>query len=559
MEGRHEKFRLPRYEDIPKESYGPVLKLTLSYCSYLKEQLELCYRKLGEGSAELDKQAGELEALNAELNLEKEANSRLKDEVADLKKSPRRPKVKPSGLNKKPKTGKRGKPRRKKTRELEIHEEVVITPKDIPEGSIFKGYEDYVVQDIKIEARNTKFRRARYKTPDGSYLVGELPKSVNRSHFGPRLKSYIICQHFESQVTQSLLLKELRSYGIRISSGQLSKIITERHEAFHREKDEVLRAGLEVSSYINVDDTGARHRGKNGVSTHIGNELFAWFSSTESKSRINFLELLRTGFEHYVIDDVARSYMALQKLPKYVLSLLEDNRMLADKSSWESFLQGLGISDKRHLRIVTEGALVACIVETGVYRDLVIVSDDAGQFNVAGFLNALCWVHAERTISKIIPYSDKNREILKGTLDKIWEFYKELKEYKKSPNAQEKERLESGFDEIFATKTSFQILDNALKRIYDNKEELLLVLSRPEIPLHNNLSENDIRIYVKKRKISSGTRSEAGRQARDTFLSLSKTCKKLNIPFWDFLLDRFSFGNKIPPLASVIRNNHSPP
>ena len=79
-------------------------------------------------------------------------------------------------------------------------------------------------------------------------------------------------------------------------------------------------------------------------------------------------------------------------------------------------------------------------------------------------------------------------------------------------------------------------------------------LKRPEIPLQNNLSENDIRDYVKKRKISATTRSDTGRDARDTFLSLKKTCQKLGISFWKYLLDRISGENQIPPLSQLMRS-----
>ncbi|MEE4378658.1 MAG: transposase, partial [Candidatus Competibacteraceae bacterium] len=113
--------------------------------------------------------------------------------------------------------------------------------------------------------------------------------------------------------------------------------------------------------------------------------------------------------------------------------------------------------------------------------------------------------------------------------------------------------LEQRFDQIFTQKTAWQMLNLALKRLHDNKTELLLVLERPAIPLHNNLSENDIRDYVKRRKISATTRSEAGRKARDTFLSLKKTCQKLSIAFWDYLHDRISQQHDILPLPILIR------
>ena len=95
--------------------------------------------------------------------------------------------------------------------------------------------------------------------------------------------------------------------------------------------------------------------------------------------------------------------------------------------------------------------------------------------------------------------------------------------------------MSARFDRIFGRKTGFATLDRLLARLRANKSELLKVLERPEIPLNTNGSENDIRCQVTKRKISGGTRSDAGRDCRYAFLGLSKTCAKLGIAFWDYL------------------------
>jgi len=182
---------------------------------------------------------------------------------------------------------------------------------------------------------------------------------------------------------------------------------------------------------------------------------------------------------------------------------------------------------------------------------LVIVSDDAGQFNI--LLHALCWVHAERLIHKLIPCSDEQRDILAATRSQIWDFYADLKAYKASPNEEKKRSLSQRFDEIFTQKTDYVTLNLALKRLHKNKRELLLVLDRPDIPLHNNLSESDIREYAKRRKVSGGTRSDTGRKRRDTFISLKKTCRKLGISFWQYLQDRVEKINAIPRLSDLIR------
>jgi hypothetical protein len=99
------------------------------------------------------------------------------------------------------------------------------------------------------------------------------------------------------------------------------------------------------------------------------------------------------------------------------------------------------------------------------------------------------------------------------------------------------------------------MLDRLLTRLHANRAELLLVLERPEIPLHTNGSERDIRAQVIRRKISGGTRSETGRDCRDAFLGLLKTCQKLGLSFWSYLGGRLGVAGAplIPPLPDLIR------
>jgi hypothetical protein len=113
--------------------------------------------------------------------------------------------------------------------------------------------------------------------------------------------------------------------------------------------------------------------------------------------------------------------------------------------------------------------------------------------------------------------------------------------------------LERDFDRLFRRRTGFADLNEVLRRIHEKRDDLLLVLERPEIPLHNNLSENDIREWAKKRKISAGTRSELGRRCRDTFVSLKKTCRKLGVSFWRYLRDRICGEHEILALPDLMR------
>ncbi len=324
-------------------------------------------------------------------------------------------------------------------------------------------------------------------------------------------------------------------------------------DAFHAEKDHCLQAGLAASSYVTVDDSGARHQGKNGFVTHIGNNLFGWFQSTGSKNRINLSQLLRAGKTDYYLSAAALRYMQQQGLPEKPFEQLSQltGKSFADKEAWLGLLDQLCITSLRHQRMATEGALLGSVLRHGLCDDLTIVSDDAGQFNV--LLHALCWVHTERLIHKMLPLNDTQRQEIKRIRGQIWAFYADLKRYKQKPDNRQKKILQRRFDKIFTQKTSYATLNQAVKRIHNNKAELLVVLDRAEIPLHTNGSETDIRDYVKKRKVSGSTRSDEGRRCRDTFTSLKKTCRKLGISFWYYLMDRLGIGEQgIAPLPDII-------
>ena len=216
---------------------------------------------------------------------------------------------------------------------------------------------------------------------------------------------------------------------------------------------------------------------------------------------------MRAGNSDFVINMDAICYMQSNKLPQKPLEAIIENKgmVFANDAQWDAFLTDNGIIKDRHVKIATEGVLIGTIIEHGISKHLVIVSDDAGQFNV--LLHALCWVHANRAIDKIIPFTDQAKKDLNTVKDQVWQLYDGLKAYKQNPKPKDKKRLSAMFDEIFTQTTSSASLNAALKRIYNNKPELLLVLERPDIPLHNNAAENAIREYVKKRKISGSTRS----------------------------------------------------
>ncbi len=489
-----------------------------------------------------------------------EENAALKDEVARLKGHKGRPALKPSGMEKgtaKPK-GQRGKKKgsRPSRQKLVVNEEhkLEITP---PAGSHFKGYEDFVVQELRLEARIIRYRRQRWQAADGQALIAPLPKGL-RGHFGPDLVRFILLQHHQGQVTVDRITGLLNDLGLVISKRQVQRLLTGDVAAFADEAFSVLRAGMETAPWITVDDTGARHRAKNGVTTQIGDDRFTFFATTFSKSRKNFLELLRAGHLDYVINADALAYMRGRNLAGPVIKQLGDHeiRVFTDHAAWSGHLEQLGIDKlKVHpdpVKIATEGAIWGSIQGHGFLQNTVILSDDAGQFRLGD--HALCWVHAERLVHKLVGFNDQQRQALDVTRQLIWWFYKDLKIYKDGPCRKRAAQMRARFDRIFTRKTGLVSLDRLLARLHERKDELLRVLDRPEIPLHTNGSENDIRCHVTKRKVSGGTWSDEGRQARDTFLGLLKTCQKLRVSFFDYLGNRLGVQSapNVTPLHDLV-------
>jgi Transposase IS66 family len=521
----------------------------------------------------------EVAALRGEVAALKQLVAALRAENARLKGLKARPVIKPSGMEAATTPKHRGKPGRRRGKVVpRVPVETQVLRVEVPPGSQFKGYEPYQVQDLEIRARVVRYRRERWLTPDGQSIVAPLPPNT-RGHFGPALRRWVLMQHHQGQVTVERLLAQLQAIGISISKREVMRLLIEKQDAFLSEDREVLQAGLATADWISVDDTGARHRGANAVCTQIGNDSFAWFGTTGSKNRQNFLELLRAGHTDYVVNDAALEYMREHGLSGVVVRQLAGHaqRQFADQAAWQRHLAQLGIPERqvtpepadrlvRHrfasrpdpVRVATEGALWGAVAEHGFLNEAVIISDDAGQFNVGD--HALCWIHAERLVHQLETFTDQQRAAQQQVRGLMWWFYADLKAYRAAPTARRRDELQARFERIFVRRTGFAALDRLLARLHANKAELLKVLDHPEIPLHTNGSENDIRCQVTKRHVSGGTKTDLGRDCRDAFLGLSKTCRKLGVSFWNYLGARLGVPNAppVPRLAEVIRCRGQP-
>ena len=491
-------------------------------------------------------------------------NRELRDEIARLKGLPPRPKFtgKPSGMEKASADvagGKKGSKRRRgsKRDKLTVTAEVVLKVSP-PAGSRFLGYEDILVQDLRIAVETVRYRRERWSGPGGERIVAVLPAGV-LGGYGPELRRFIAAGHFQGQMTTERLTALLTGMGMAISKCQAVRLLSKGLDDLIAEDQAVLRAGLETAPWITVDDTGHRHAGKDGFVTQIGDERFAVFRSGPCKSRQAFLDVLRAGYEDFVINDAALEYMRGRKLAGPLIAALADHptKHFADEVVWQAHLQALGAPwtqiEPDPVAVATEGALWGAIKAHGLLADTVVVSDGAGQFRLSD--HALCWVHAERLIHKLTPSNPAHRKAVDLIRSLIWWFYRDLKAYKLDPDPKRARALRARFDRIFKRDTGYILLDRLLTRLHQRKAELLRVLDRPEIPLHTNGSENDIRSWVTKRKISGGTVSNAGKAARDAMLGLLKTCAKLDVSFYRFLGDRFGVPgtNPVASLPLLVR------
>ena len=347
-----------------------------------------------------------------------------------------------------------------------------------------------------------------------------------------------------------------------ISSGQIERILNEGKARFHQEEALILKVGLEVAEYLTVDDTGARHQGKNGYTTQFGTEHFAWFESTQTKDRINFLSLLQGGAPSYVINAQALQYMQEQKLPKGPWEQLKNSttRVFEGAEQWQAHLHALNFTTKRPIRIATEGALLGALRQRGIPETLALISDEAGQFDV--LTHGLGFVHAERLIHKLIPLNEQHREDQQAIRAQVWDFYADLKKYKQTPLAEKKAELDRRFDEIFTTKTRFETLNQVLKRLHRNKAELLLVLERPEVPLHTNDSERDIPAIMSRNERSVAVPAATLGDAVGTPSPVSKRpVANSGFPFGSSSLigGLLRTGSLLCPLSSVNGQRHIDP
>jgi hypothetical protein len=516
-----------------------------------------------------------IEQLSSSLREARAENQRLRDENNRLKGEQGKPEIKANVAeatknysSEKERKKPRKRQEKKKTASIVIDREEVLKVDQavLPADAIFKGYEENVVQDILLKTDNVRFLKEKYYSPSlGCTYLAELPTGYG-GQFGPGIKALSLALYHGGLMSEPKIIEFFENIGIQISKGTLSNLLIKGHTDFHAEKEMVYEAGLASSDYQHLDDTPTRFNGRNNYCHVICNLLYtAYFTRAGTpalaggarEDRLSVLDVLRQGRKRiYLLNAEALAYLAGMPFSKEMRRILEDWRSETVMEE-DTFLHELDIRlpilNKQHRGAVLSAAAVAAYhAERGVSIVQTLVCDDAPQFKWLTRWLALCWIHEGRHYKKLEPVVALHQTRLKDFLTRFWAYYDQLLEYRQRPTAQTALHLEAEFDSLFGAPSGYAELDRRMASTRSNKGSLLLVLKFPELPLHNNPAELGARGRVRKRDVSFGPRTEDGKQAWDTFMTLAATSKKLKISFYEYVRDRILKKNSIPPLSDLI-------
>ncbi len=445
---------------------------------------------------------------------------------------------------------------------IDREEKCTVDKGQLPDDAVFKGYEDKVVQDLIIKTDNVRFKREIYYSASlkKTYL-GDVPKGYERD-FGPYLNSHIVSMKYVNNMSIPKIEEFLNNFGTIISRSYISERLTKEEHVgvFHDEKSDMYKSALEVSSYQQIDDTCSRVNGRNWYTHIVCNPLYTAFFTTERKDRLTILDVLR-NFEprSFLFNEETFDLLKKLNVPKKFFTVL--NGVTPEKVLTEDEIHAF-LSDVfpdlckgslHHTKVKEAAAIASYHNETGTSIVELLLCDDAPQFKLLTCLLSLCWVHDGRHYKRLSPLVPMHQEQLTAFMGRYWNYYKELFDYKRNPTAEKADLLSAEFDTLFSTQTGYGDLDERIAKSKAKKLELLTVLEHPEIPLHNNLSENGARIQKRREDVSLHTKSKEGTRAKDTMMSIVATCKKLGVSAYQFIYDRVSQTFVMPSLAQLIR------
>ena len=449
---------------------------------------------------------------------------------------------------------------RRSFKDLAIHEtiECPVDPATLPPDAVRLDDEIVIVQDVEIKPKNTKFQRqVFYSAAEQKFYRAPLPAGYEHGDFSANLRALIVALKYCGNMSEPKIGEFLENFYVQVSAGSISNILTNSADEFEQDYHDVLVAGLSSTTYQQTDDTSARVKGEFWHTHILCNPFYTLYSTRPHKDRLAVLGVLQNTDE-------------LQfRLGPETLQLLQTEFSIPEK--WQQKIADLGeveftaaefktlLDDwfgKRNQQLRTAIEHAAAIAYYRHQSSLpvvrTLVCDDAGQFKLLTDKLALCWIHEGRHYEKLSPVVGRHADALEAFLERFWNYYGSLQDYRAGPTEELAAKLRLEFDELFSTRTGYETLDDRITKTESKRDELLTVLSEPSVPLHNNASELGARVSARRRDVSLHSRSEHGARAMDIFTTLVQTSKKLGLSAFAYLRDRLSGTFELPSIAQSI-------
>ncbi|MDQ2886399.1 MAG: hypothetical protein M3Y39_09955 [Chloroflexota bacterium] len=507
-----------------------------------------------------------VETQHTKIQAQSEEIQRLRDEVNRLKGEQGKPKInahKPafplSSEQERRESKAHHKARKQTLVRIDRVEILTLDHTRLPADATFKGYEEVTVQDIEFRTDNIRFRKEKYYSPthQRTYLA-EMPAGY-RGQFGPGVRAWVLALYYASGMSEPKILDLLQTVGLLISAGQLSDLLIKDLEPFHAECATVVQAGLSSSPWQHLDSTSTTINGQHEQCHILCNPLYTAYCTLPSKDRITLLRVLQGGADPvFQMNPLALELMAQSGVTQKWCRLLP-TLLPQDQTYPESFLDEVldahlpKQGDTLRKQVKEALAIAAYRTQTTYPVVKLLVCDDAPQFNGLTTELALCWIHEYRHYKKLMPRFLAHCDLLEQFAKDFWKLYRDLLSYRDDPSPVQAETLRAAFDFLFGHPSGYDQLDARKALTLAKKEALLMVLSHPEILLHNNPAELGARQRVRKRDVSLQARTTQGIKAWDTFQTLVSTADKLGVNLFHYFSDRIAQINRLPSFASLIK------
>lgn len=424
-----------------------------------------------------------------------------------------------------------------------------IPAEELPEDARPIGSQTRIIQNLVIKRHNIKFTLKRYYSPSLQKTFIAKIEGDDGSKFGGDLRAFIDYLYYKLRVPHEKIREFLSEFEIDVSKGQLVNLLNSRSDEFIEELDGARESSLKMSKNHHIDETGHKLNNQSLYTFCFSNIYMTYLRTFGRKTKSEAMSSLFSK-DLYCLNEAALGYLKgnttiLRKIKSHYLY---SNKALSRKG-FEEVLEKSNITKQERTKVLVAAMYGAYIAGKLGPPIKYLVTDDAPNLNFWK-RHQLCWIHEIRKYKLLDLYG--HSELLDDVVERWFKFYRILKHYKRCPSKRYKAVIWRLFNSICKEDMKLSTLNAQLKSTYKNRKKLLYVLNNPEVEIHNNLVETDLREKVIKRKISLFNRSIKGVKSWDLMLSLASTCRKNGISFYKYLADRYNNKGEISYLGQII-------